>query len=155
MNVITKFQIKKIHTLKNILGIEDDLYREMLEKFGVKSSKELTYTEAVIFVELLEYKAEELGLWKIKPKKYSGINKYGNLVSEAQLRLIEALWREICYFDTDEFATKSLRKYLALKFKVFDFKLITKAKASKIIQSIIKMKGNIKKNLKEEGAAAL
>ena len=38
----TSLQIKQIHTLKNILGLDDDLYREMLASFGVYSSKKLT-----------------------------------------------------------------------------------------------------------------
>ena len=42
----TSLQIKQIHTLKNILGLDDDLYREMLASFGVYSSKKLTETEA-------------------------------------------------------------------------------------------------------------
>ena len=40
----TSLQIKQIHTLKNILGLDDDLYREMLASFGVYSSKKLTET---------------------------------------------------------------------------------------------------------------
>ena len=35
----TSLQITQIHTLKNILGLDDDLYREMLASFGVYSSK--------------------------------------------------------------------------------------------------------------------
>ena len=45
-------QIRKIHTLKNILDLDDDLYIEMLMSFGVRSSQELTYTEAAIFLEI-------------------------------------------------------------------------------------------------------
>ena len=40
--MITKEQIKKIHTIKNLLGLDDELYREMLLKFDAKSCKELT-----------------------------------------------------------------------------------------------------------------
>jgi hypothetical protein len=29
----TTYQIKKIHTLKNILGLDDDTYRQMLLSF--------------------------------------------------------------------------------------------------------------------------
>ena len=46
----TTYQIKKIHTLKNILGLEDDLYRDMLASFGVCSSKELTQAEAQVLI---------------------------------------------------------------------------------------------------------
>ena len=42
----TTFQIRKIHALKNVIGMDDDLYREMLMSFDVTSSKDLTFTEA-------------------------------------------------------------------------------------------------------------
>ena len=67
-----------------------------------------------------------------------------------QLRMIKGMWRDICYVDNDEIATKSLRKFLKAKFKVDDIRFLTKAKANKVIQAI---KG-IQKNLKK-GAAAL
>ena len=50
----TTSQIRKIHTLKNALGLDDDLYREMLKSFDVQTSKNLTYTEAIIFIEIFE-----------------------------------------------------------------------------------------------------
>lgn len=56
----TTSQIRKIHTLKNIIGIDDDLYREMLSKFDVESSKNLTFNEAANFVEILENRAVEI-----------------------------------------------------------------------------------------------
>ena len=46
----TTSQIRKIHTLKNALGLDDDLYREMLKSFDVQTSKNLTYTEAIILL---------------------------------------------------------------------------------------------------------
>ena len=54
MNTNTKSQIRKIHTLKAYLNLSDDVYREMLFSFGVNSSKDLTFTEAQIFIEILE-----------------------------------------------------------------------------------------------------
>ena len=58
----TSLQIKQIHTLKNILGLDDDLYREMLASFGVYSSKKLTETEANILIEILQDKTKKLKL---------------------------------------------------------------------------------------------
>ena len=49
-------QIKQIHILKNLIGLEEDLYREMLASFGVYSSKNLTETEASIFIDILNEK---------------------------------------------------------------------------------------------------
>ena len=50
-------QIKKIHTLKNILGLDNELYREILFAFKVESSKNLTYMQATDLIEVLEQKA--------------------------------------------------------------------------------------------------
>lgn len=145
----TNSQIRKIHTLKSLLGLDDDLYREMLMSFGVCTSKDLTFTEAAIFVDILETRAVERNLWKKQPKKYEDLNRDGKMATPPQLRMIKGMWRDICYFDNDEFASKSLRKFLKAKFKVDDIRFLTKAKANKVIQAI---KG-IQKNLKKESAA--
>lgn len=137
-------QIRKIHTLKNVIGLDDDLYREMLMSFDVQSSKDLTYTEAIIFTEILEDKAVALNRWEKQSKKYEDLYRSDNMASDAQMRMIEGMWREISYYDDDSFAKKSLRKFLKSKFKVDDVMFLTKVKASKVIQAI---KG-IKKNLK-------
>lgn len=143
--MVTISQIRKIHTLKSIVGLDDDLYRDMLMSFGVQSSKDLTYAEAVIFLEILEEKAVALNRWKKLSKKYSDLNRSDNMATDAQLRMIEGMWREVCYFDNDYFATKSLRKFLKSKFKVDDVMFLTKAKAIKVIQAIKGIKNNLKK----------
>ena len=140
----TTSQIRKIHTLKNILGLDDDLYREMLMSFDVCSSKDLSYTEAIIFIDILEDKAVERNLWIKQQKKYKDLNRDNKMATDSQLRMIEGLWREICYFDNDNFAKISLRKFLKSKYKVDDVMFLTKSKASKVIQSILAIKKNIK-----------
>ena len=64
----TYAQIKKIHTLKNVLQLDDDLYVDMLMSFGVQSSKDLTCTEAGIFLEILEEKAVLTNKWEVRNK---------------------------------------------------------------------------------------
>ena len=95
----TTFQIRKIHALKNVIGMDDDLYREMLMSFDVTSSKDLTFTEAAIFVDILEDKAVAINKWIKQPKKYADLNRTENMASDAQLRMIEGLWRDVCYFN--------------------------------------------------------
>lgn len=47
MSTITKQQIQLIHIAKQRLGLDDDLYRDMLfNLFRVRSSKNLTYRQA-------------------------------------------------------------------------------------------------------------
>lgn len=142
----TTSQIKKIHTLKYILGLDYDLYIEMLMSFGVQSSKNLTCTEAAVFLEILEDKAVEQNLWKKQSKKYADLNRSQDMATQAQLRMIEGMWREICYYDTDEFAKKSLRKFLKSKFRVDDVMFLRKHTAIKVIQAISRMKKNLEKS---------
>ena len=146
----TPSQIKRIHILKSLLGLDDDLYREMLMSFGVCSSKDLTFTEASAMLDILETRAEERNLWKRMPKPYEDLNRDSKMATPPQLRMIKGLWREICYFDNNEFANKSLRKFLKTKFKVDDINFLTKTKAIKVIQAIKAIKQKL-----EKSAAAL
>lgn len=141
----TSSQIRKIHTLKNFIGLDDDLYREMLMTFGVQSSKNLTDTEAGIFIEVLEVKAEKFENWVKRPKKYADLYRDENMATQAQLRYIEGLWKEVAYFDDEDFNKKSLRKFLKSKFKIDDIMFLTKAKATKVIQGIKGMKASLEK----------
>ena len=141
----TSSQIRKIHTLKNFIGLDDDLYREMLMTFGVQSSKNLTDTEAEIFIEVLEAKAEKFEDWVKRPKKYADLYRDENMATQAQLRYIEGLWKEVAYFDDEDFNKKSLRKFLKSKFKIDDIMFLTKAKATKVIQGIKGMKASLEK----------
>ncbi|HIZ28870.1 MAG TPA: regulatory protein GemA [Candidatus Adamsella sp.] len=142
----TSFQIKKIHTLKNILSIDDDLYREMLLTFNVNTSKKLDFTNASKFIEILEEKAIAINKWTRQQKKYAGLNRSDNMASDAQLRMIESLWRELSYYNNDKFAKKSLRKFLKLRFKINDVMFLTRIKANKVIHGIIAMKKNVEKS---------
>ena len=137
----TYAQIKKIHTLKNVLRLDDDLYLDMLMSFGVQSSKNLTTTEAGIFLEILEEKAVLTNKWEVRNKKYEELkSRDDDMATPAQLRMIEAMWREVCYIDSPDFAKQSLRKFIQNKFKIADIKFLTKKRAVKVIRAISAMK---------------
>ena len=139
--MITSAQIKKIHTLKSVLHLDDDLYIEMLMSFGVQSSKNLTTTEASIFLDILEKKAVLTNIWEKRNQKYDDLNiRDEDMATPPQLRKIEAMWRDICYIDSPEFAKQSLRKFLQNKFKIADIKFLTKKKAVKVIRAIFEIK---------------
>ena len=144
----TNLQIKKIHTLKNVLGLDDDLYRDMLMSFGVCTSKDLTNTEANVFASILEEKAIKQNLRVKKSLKYEDLYRE-DMATPAQLRLIEGLWEEIAYDNDEKFKKTSLRKIIKNKLKVDDIRFLTKEQANKAINLI---KG-IKKNLKKRTAA--
>ena len=141
----TQLQIKQIHTLKNILGLDDDLYRDMLASFDVCSSKSLTETEANIFISILND--------KVKVLKNSGYKKYDELngrnpimATPLQLRKLEATWQDICNSDDTKEQKRSLRVYIRKQFRIDDIRFMTKAKASRIIAILEQIR--IKKYLK-------
>jgi len=137
-------QIKKIHTLTNILGLEDEIYRDMLASFGVGSSKNLTETEAQILIEILEDKVSFKGN---SHKKYDDFKSRDNaMATPAQLRKIEVVWKDMHTFTDKDSAKKSLRKFIKKQFHFEDIRFITKIKAGKIIAVLEKIK--IKKYLK-------
>jgi hypothetical protein len=110
--MITKEQIKKIHYLKNKLGLTEDEYRAMLWGYNVESSKEMKYYVAKDLIQKLEGLLETLkqvqgGLLKqvqgeilnsTRRKKYDELgirwneDKREHYATPKQLRMIEAMW---------------------------------------------------------------
>ena len=132
-------QIRYIHVLKNILGIDDETYREMLGSFAVCTSKALTEAEANIFIDSMRIKAK-----CIKNNYY---NKYDDLIGRdlematpSQLRKIEVLWKEICHNKDPKSLKVSLRVFIEKKFHISDIRFITKRRAEKIIGIMEKIK---------------
>jgi phage gp16-like protein len=135
----THSQIKQIHTLINVLGLDDELYRDMLASFGVCSSKDLTVTEAQIFIEILND--------KVKSTKINCHKKYDDFYSRdeimatpPQLRKIEAIWKDISNHTSKKELQKSLRTFLYNRFHISDIRFMTKSRASAIIPILEKIK---------------
>lgn len=145
-------QIKIIHTLKNLLGLDDDLYVDMLMSFGVQTSKKLTSTEANILISILKKKAIILGLYKSKNEKFENMKDRENMATPEQLRMIYGLWRNSVYCCDPISVCYTLRRFLRNKFKVDDMAFLTKTTATKVIQAIliIRERNKNKQNLKQE-----
>lgn len=132
----TPYQIKKIHTLKNILGLEDDLYRDMLASFDVCSSKNLTQAEAQIFIEILQDKANVLK--KNVYKKYDEFEgRDEDMATPRQLRKLEVIWD---FISSAEDKKQHLRSFLKRQFHVDDLRFLKKDRASEIIAVLEKIK---------------
>lgn len=85
MKPISKNQIKLIHTAKSQLGLDDNLYRDiLLNLFGVSSSTELSVRQGI---ELIEYFRKH-GFVLQKDRERKNIIR---LVTPAQRRLINVL----------------------------------------------------------------
>ena len=134
-------QIKQIHILKNLIGLEEDLYREMLASFGVYSSKNLTETEASIFIDILNE--------KVKTSKNNNHRKYDDfygrnseMATPPQLRKIEVLWKDISRAKDPKSLKKTLRQFIKNKFHIDDIRFMSKSRASVVIAVLEKIKVN-------------
>jgi len=143
--MIDKAQIRKIHTLTSVLGISDDLYREILEvNFKVNSCKELTGSEAASLIAYMEEKAKNAGLWKDFKEENISFSNRENMATQAQINKIKFLWKEVAYKKNRKFLKTSLRKFLERQFKISDVRFIKKSMVSKIIKAIqcVKQRSN-------------
>ncbi|WP_020403772.1 regulatory protein GemA [Gracilimonas tropica] len=104
-------QKAKIHIAKKELKLTDIAYEGMLAKYGVSTSRDLSYSEAEEL--LLDMQAQG---WEPKRKMNKGTTRHGwgrhkyeylrprpaNMADPKQLRKIEAMWRDIARNKSDE-----------------------------------------------------
>ena len=93
---ITKAQIKKIHTLKSLLNLEDSFYEALLFRYGVESSKELSKDKAISLIEVLTDIQKEQNN---KNKNSTGLSLHRkiyfnrrNKATDNQINYISKLW---------------------------------------------------------------
>jgi len=102
----TKTQLTRIHVGKAVLKLTEIQYRGVLAGFGVESSKDLTYDQANEMIQALKrlgwrevYKprrvkeGEEKGYGRAKYNHLKG--RDSGLASPRQLRMVEAMWRQV------------------------------------------------------------
>ena len=135
--MITKYQIKKLHTLKTLLSLSGDVYRDILElSFSVDSCTKLSSEQAGLLINDFENSAVQLGLWQIPHKKHNNLANREDMATPKQLRMIEAIWKEVAYKKDREFLKRSLRKFLEKQFRISDPRFLDRSKASKVINGI-------------------
>lgn len=98
--LITQPQIKKIHTLKSILGLSDDNYEALLSSLNVESSRELTRGAAAALIDILVSweKGERLKPSQKKPKMIRDNIPHFDRAGKAtdkQLNYVVGLWLEV------------------------------------------------------------
>lgn len=97
----TTEQRKMIGCLRAKLGLDEDIYREMLEEYGVQSSKDLTNAQAEVLLRRLKQNALAAGVWKPTKKyrfqkyKYNNETTVRGMATPAQKRKIEAMWKDV------------------------------------------------------------
>jgi hypothetical protein len=138
-------QKSMIHQLTSILGLQKEVYKEMLHSsYEVDSSKDLTYKQASDFVTFLKKKAVDAGLWECKKSfnkhRHNNLANRKGMASPKQLRKIEAMWFDVSVQKTDEARQDALQKLIKRIVKVEDIRFVNHYHAEKIIKTLESMK---------------
>ena len=119
--------IQLIHVGKNQLGLDDELYREVLESCTGKSSSKLM---AIAQLESVFDRMKQLG-FQVESKDKSGVK---NLADDAQSKLIRYLWLQLHEAgqvrNSDE---KALAKFIENKVGVSALQFLSTKNADMII----------------------
>lgn len=135
---VSAAQIKQIHTLKTKLGWDDDFYRQVLAKYGVESSKEMSYAQRnELIVEMMKasglrsdanagyYPAQWTKPEVVKPTK-------------AQVYAIVAIWGRVSRAEGSEAKRAALDSFIDKKFGK-KLETLSRSEASKVIVILKKM----------------
>lgn len=147
MYPIIETQKTRIKMLQKCLGIDNETYREMLfAGYGVNSCTALTRRQAKELIDAWEKQGKELGVWT-KTKKSFNKNRYHDrpeiegMASNAQLRKLEAMWKDVSRIKDDEQARRAaFNTFLSNHFGVDDIIWVESNMAGKIITTLEKMK---------------
>lgn len=122
--------IKLIHVAKTKLGLEDDVYRDILESTtGKTSSKLLTPAQLEAVLDRLK----QLG-FEVESKDKTGVK---NLASDAQSKLIRHLWLQL--YDAGQVkngSEKALAKFIENRVKVSALQFLSSESADMVINHL-------------------
>jgi len=135
---ISPKQIKMIHTLKSVLAMEDDSYRDMLGAYGVETSIDLSYLDAHDIISRLTRHAEATGKWRTPDKRHNDLAGRPDMASPKQLRLIAALWGAVSRAPVD-MRDKALDAFLTNRFKIASIRWVRSRDVGKIVATLKNM----------------
>ncbi|MCG6552921.1 MAG: regulatory protein GemA [Candidatus Magnetominusculus sp. LBB02] len=142
---ITAGQIKKIKTLQRAVGVDDGVYELLVKEYSggrTRSCTGMDYYEAGRLIDHLENIAMKMNIkWqKVNSKcdKYKCLaDRDDEMATPAQLRMIEAMWKERSYAkDIDK--EKMLRRFLE-RFGVSDILFLTKEDVRRVKRALDNM----------------
>ncbi|HDH00339.1 MAG TPA: DUF1018 domain-containing protein [Nitrospirae bacterium] len=143
MSIIKK-QSVKIHTLKSKLKISDEDYRLMLSDYWVSTSKDMSFDDAEALIGKLEGKAIASGVWSRYSARgklrYEHLGERTGMATPAQLRKIEAMWKDVSYKHNPEKRQRALRKLIFRIVGVSDMSFIESGHVNKLIKTMQSMK---------------
>jgi len=148
----TPKQRQFIGFLRKQLNIDTETYLDILQSYGVDSSKDLTRGQAEELLQSLKCKAAEIGAYKSKTgshyTKYNNMSGRYGMWTPAQLRKIDAMWKNISNQPTDTAKEKALNSFIERITGKKRLSFLTQNEISKVIKAIQVMEQNQKEKIK-------
>lgn len=134
-----------IHYLKSIMGQTEEHYRQQLWRWKVTTSKDLTYEDADLMIDLYKEILIERGDWK-EPKlkavkkvgRFDSLRNRPGYASPQQLELIQSLWSKYSVLPENQ-REKALNNFISKRWKIDCLEWITSEIAGKVICALRKM----------------
>ena len=152
---VSAAQIKQIHTLKSKLGWDDDFYRQVLAKYGVESSKEMSYAQRnELIAEMMKASGgyanagckcgDEIARNKLNERGCKCADNIdaqwtkSKVATKAQVYAIVAIWGRVSRAEGSEAKRAALDSFIDKKFGK-KLETLSRAEASKVIVILKKM----------------
>ena len=143
MILSTPKQRQRLGFFRKLLNLSEELYREILEQFGVKTSKELTSQQIEELTSRLCKNAQAQGLYKPKPSfikyKYNNLGEREGMATPAQLRKIDIMWRNVSRQKNDEDRESALQVMIKKITGKDHIKFLTPVDVRKVIKTFENM----------------
>lgn len=140
LKMITPEQIKKIHVYKSKLKMSDADYRERVQLIHGSSTtcKDLTSDQAGELMKDMEFVAYMNGVEMVPGMKYEELAHREDMATPKQLRMIEALWKDVSHQKKSVERSRALRTFLQ-RFGVSDIRFINQPSVHAIIAALKNM----------------
>jgi len=131
-----------IHIAKKELGLDDELYRQILHDLTRKRSiAKMDENELALVLRYLEEKGFKPKYNQAKTENRKGrfhdlAGRRGDMAAPRQLRMLEAIWREAAREPTDA----AFRNFLQQRFGIGDVRWIPADKVTPIKAALLRMR---------------
>ena len=151
LKIITPEQVKKIHVYKSKLKMSDEDYRERVRLLHGSSTtcKDLTFMQANDLMAEMEFLAYMRGVEFVPGHKYEELGRREDMATPKQLRMIEAMWKDVSHYKHSVERARALRSFLR-RFGVSDMRFISQPSVRAIVAAMKSMKSNLPTMYKNE-----
>jgi hypothetical protein len=155
---ISPSQIKAIHAAKGKMGLDDEIYRDMLDsRFKVRSCKGLTWRQAEELLDelngastpLLTHRKRSLSGAEGRTLKFTDFDNRPGFATGAQCRLLAAMWSQVSRAEDGEAQEKALNSFCYRITGVAGLRMVKGWQVQKILKAMETM--GAEKREKEPG----